>query len=61
MRPEDHFRLLLDDLMIEREGQLLWPRAHPGGGAAHHLGPEPLGREGRAACTIGKSPSVRRR
>lgn len=31
MRPEDHFRLLLDDSMIEREGQLLWPQAHPGG------------------------------
>lgn len=30
MRPEDHFRLLLDDIMIEREGQLRWPQAHPG-------------------------------
>lgn len=31
MRPEDHFRLLLDDGMIEREGQLRWPQTHPGG------------------------------
>lgn len=31
MRPEDHFRLLLDDSMIKREGQLRWPQAHPGG------------------------------
>ena len=31
MRPEDHFRLLLDDSMIEREGQLRWPQVHPGG------------------------------
>lgn len=31
MRPEDHLRLLLDDSMIEREGQLRWPQAHPGG------------------------------
>ena len=31
MRPENHFRLLLDDSMIEREGQLRWPQAHLGG------------------------------
>lgn len=31
MRPENHFCLLLDDSMIEREGQLRWPQAHPGG------------------------------
>lgn len=31
MRHENHFRLLLDDSMIEREGQLRWPQAHPGG------------------------------
>ena len=31
MRPESHFCLLLDDSMIESEGQLRWPQAHPRG------------------------------
>ena len=31
MRHENHFRLLLDDSLIEREGQLRWPQQHPGG------------------------------
>ena len=31
MKPESHFCLLLDDSRNEREGQLRWPQAHPGG------------------------------